>query len=497
MKFDPMTGEPVNEEPATNETAMNEAVNSEAVSNEAASESAASEQTVGEAVPNETSYDLAAGMAMDNKPKKKTGLIAGIIAAIVLVIGIIAAVIVSNGVFLSKADQVEQAVKNTFADCNGLMENFDVSEITKSKNYTISIDGDVQNYGVEMAYRVKDDKQQMAGSLLMGGIIGMDFGIEMSGSEIRAQIPAISDKVFSYNCKEEKSGYLAEMMGKEKLAAFDKMLERICDTKAQEEMTEELYNAMMKEYESMEFKEASKETFEIDGKDRSCKGYTVAVSRENVEKILDAWEKIYTESYKEVEELMTTLGTDYTNSYSEMFAEMKEELADMPEVSMTFYIYDKELACIALEAGGEKIQLQFQGGDTRAQNMCLIDPNGDKVFEIKGSKKGSKEVTELIAGGVGLMTIEYDTKTGNFILSTSDDSISVKGSIKQDKKGLRIALDELSTQGTDTEISGNISIESGAEMEEISGDEFDLGNASESEFMDLSQEISNNLGLGY
>lgn len=480
MNFDPVTGEPMDKETQNNETVNNETVNTEEVNNAAA-------------------FDSVAEMSADNggKKKKKIGLIAGCVAAVVVIIGIVAAVLISSGAFSSKEKKVARAIENTFEESSELMEALNVGDILESKKYTLGINASVQNYDVEVAYKVKDAEQQITGDIGMGGIINMDFAVGMSKDKIMAKIPFISDKVFSYSYKGEKNGYLTEQMAEEEVKAFDKLLERICDTEAQEQLTEELRDVLLEEAEKLEYKEAPEKTFKVDGKDRKCEGYTVAVSYKNVENVLNAWEKIYKESYKELEDIMAALGESYEGSYSEMFAQLKEQLADMPEMSLTFYIYDKALSCVDLEVEGEEIQFQFQGGDRRTQNMCLANGKGDVAMEIKGSTDGDKEVTELCVDGMSVIKMEYDTKNGDFTLSANDESASFSGNIASDKKGFEISVDEISASQGSVPFDGKISLKAGAEIEEITGEEFDFGNASESEFMDLMQEISTNLGMGY
>ena len=62
------------------------------------------------------------------------------------------------------------------------------------------------------------------------------------------------------------------------------------------------------------------------------------------------------------------------------------------------------------------------------------------------------------------------------------DDVRISGTLKTDRKGF-----EFSIRGDD--ISGTVTIKKGAEIEKYSGEEFDIGNASESDIYGLVSEM--------
>lgn len=516
--FDPMTGEPINNQPEQMAEPVVEAPVAEPVAEapvepvaEAPVESAAESATGTTEAPTEVltnntaewqqqmSFDPTTGqpVGMQPKKKKKTFAIIGAIVAAVLVIAVVAVVIINSGVFLSKADKVAKAVENTFAEKGALAEDLAISDIMESKKYTMSIGAEVEGVDINVDYRVNKSELQIAGEVGASGIFGIDFIAGIADDELKVQIPYVSDKVFTYNYVEEKNGYLPEMMGEEQIEAFDKMLQTMFNTEDKNGLNEKAYDALLEEYEKLEFEDASKETFEVDGKDRECKGYTTVITKENAENVIDAWEDIYADSYEEMEELMAVLDPYGSYNYSDTFEELRYMFEEMPDMEVTFYIYKNQLACIALEAEGEEIQIQFKGGDRRTQNICLVDVDGSVEMEIVGSTDGSVETTEIYADEECLFSIVYDSKSGEFEIYGGEDEFYMAGVIEADKKGFDIEIEEVRDMEETLDLSMTVSVRSGAEMEEISGDEFDFGNASEDEWMDLSEELNETLGTLY
>ena len=61
------------------------------------------------------------------------------------------------------------------------------------------------------------------------------------------------------------------------------------------------------------------------------------------------------------------------------------------------------------------------------------------------------------------------------------------GNLAVDKNSMVITIDDLGSASED--VSGSITWKKGAQFEEVSGDTFDLGNATEEEWQDLLHEI--------
>ena len=500
MNFDPMTGEPIkrNFDPVTGEP----------ITNEQPAEAVEAVEATGQMPDSqpEMSFDPMAGqpqMSFDpmtgqpaGMPPKKKGFLKSTASKVVLAVAVVAviacgtAALAFSGVFGSKSTKVLRAIENTIDDKGELMQAFEIEDITKSNEYTLGFHMEAEEMGMDISYLSGRDGKQLNGTVDAAYSSSVDFTMNITEDELQVQIPYISDKVFAYNYKEENTGYLMEELGsEEEVEALNKMLEYVYKVQPSDDATEKLYDAVLDEYKSLEFEDAGKEEFEVDGKDRSCKGYETVITKENIQNLIDAYEEIIGEQYEEMEELMLDLDPSYTmESYTQTFDALRAELEDMPDMAVTFYIYDNKLACIELQPDGdEAVQIQFLGGDRRAQNMRVVDEDGNVFIEVVGEKDGSVETTELFVTEMSVMTLEYDSDNGDFGLYS--DEFSLTGAIESDRDGLTITIDGVSDEYSDYDFEGSISLEKGADFQELDGDKFDIGNATEDEFMDLMMEI--------
>ena len=126
MNFDPMTGEPINPTPVQPQPQM--------------------------------AFDPMTGMPLQQPPKKKkkTGLIAGIVAGVVVIAGACTVFAgIQSGFFLSKSDKVLRATANTFREPSHFTEALSGLSVMSSKAYTVDIKGEAEGYSVQRA-RPKD-----------------------------------------------------------------------------------------------------------------------------------------------------------------------------------------------------------------------------------------------------------------------------------------------------------------------------------------------------
>ena len=157
----------------------------------------------------------------------------------------------------------------------------------------------------------------------------------------------------------------------------------------------------------------------------------------------------------------------------------------MPEVEATFYLYKKELAAIILDIDGYEMEILFEGGDYRAQNI-VIAMEGDEIVEIEGETNGSVEERILTVEGEEFISYEYDSKSGDFECFISDgyDEYEIADANIKSKNGqVTFYVEDFTVDGVGMEME--LIIKKGAKMDKLSGETFDLGNASESDLEDL------------
>ena len=402
------------------------------------------------------------------KKKSKLSMVVGIVIALVLVCGVAFAG-VKNGVFLGKSGKVALAATNTFSDASHLTKNLQGLYILATKNYTMDVDVDVSGEGsIRASYANTSSEKQISGSVRVSDAGSVDFIAGIDAEKVKAQIPTLGDDVYVYNYTKEKTGYLADQLDEDTINGIDEICKTIYSNKEQKKQGQEIARIFKDQYKELKFKSVSKQSYEVNGKNRSCKGYQTTVTSDDMISLLDKLEDYAREQVGDV--------LDDQLDVRDTFDELRDMVEDMSDMDMTFYIYKNKLACIEMEADGDDVQLIFHGGDTRMQNMELLY-NDDTQFEIKGETSGKIEESRFYVDGEKVATLSYDYGKGEYELDL-DGSYRVDGTLKSDRKGFTFTCD------TD-EISVEVNLSKGANIEKISGDTIDIGNASESELQDL------------
>ena len=473
MKFDPMTGEPINPAPTPEQPQMKfDPMTGQPIN-----------PTPVQPQP-QMAFDPMTGMPLQQPPKKKkkTGLIVGIVAGVVVVAGagtVFAGV--QSGFFLSKSNKVLRATANTFSESSHVMEALSGLSVMSSKAYTIDIKGEAEGYSVQATYAEKDNEKQISGSVEGPELSDVEFLAGIDKDEIKLSAPLLGDKIYTYNYNEKKSGYLVDSMGADNVETLDKLCKQMFSDEEQKKNALEFSKKYSEMYKKLEFESTDKESFEVDGKDRKCAGYKTTITSDYMIECVDIFED-YMDA--QVGDLLdqAVKGSDY-DDYKESFDQLRDAFKEMPDIDITFYIYKNKLACIkAVEPSKEDqdIQILFKGGDRRTQNMELISC-GESVLKISGSVNGNEEVTSLSLEGNKVGELTYDFKSGEYTLDIEDEG-SVSGTLEGKRDGLKLTM-----EGAGVNIS--LDVKKGAELQKFSGETFDIGNASEEELQALVQEV--------
>ena len=482
MKFDPMTGEPVQPkaEPESTPGMKFDPMTGEPVQSKAEPGSALGmkfDPMTGAPIQSNTGAEYNAGMntagintGTGKKKKGKFAAILGVVAAI-LCCCVVAFAGVKSGAFLGPSGKVALAVSNTFTDIPEVAENMKGINLLNEKAYTVSVDGKAESNSINVTYSSKTNEKQFSGKINVEDTPEISFLAGIDKNKVKAEIPLLGNKLFIYDYHEEKSGYLKEQLGSDTLDAIDKACETVFSQKEQKNQTEKLAKILTKQYKDLKFKSVGKDSFEVNGKDRKCKGYQVTVTEDTMKDFVDALDDFASEE----------LGDIYDQAdVREAFNELRDGFDGMPDMDITFYIYKGKLACVSFEVQGDELQLLFKGGKTRTQNMEL-KADGETLMELEGEVSGKTEKSRLYVDGDKVLEMEYNAKTGDYELDLTDD-VRISGTLKTDRKGF-----EFSIRGDD--ISGTVTIKKGAEIEKYSGEEFDIGNASESDIYGLVSEM--------
>lgn len=474
MKFDPMTGKPINPAPAQEPVQQ---MNFDPMTGQPINPTPVQPQP-------QMAFDPMTGMPLQQPPKKKkkTGLIVGIVAGVVVVAGagtVFAGV--QSGFFLSKSNKVLRATANTFSESSHVMEALSGLSVMSSKAYTVDIKGEAEGYSVQATYAEKDDEKQISGSVEGPELSDVEFLAGIDKDEIKLSAPLLGDKIYTYNYNEKKNGYLVDSMGADNVETLDKLCKQMFSDEEQKKNALEFSKKYSEMYKKLEFESADKESFEVDGKDRKCAGYKTTITSDYMIECVDIFEDYMDAQMGDLLDQAVT-GSDY-DDYKESFDQLRDAFKEMPDLDITFYIYKNKLACIkAVEPSKEDqdIQMLFKGGDWRTQNMELISC-GESVMKISGSQDGNEEVFGVSIEGEKVGELTYDFKSGEYTLDIEDEG-SVSGTLEGRRDGLKLTM-----EGAGVNIS--LDVKKGAELQKFSGEKFDIGNASEEELQALVQEI--------
>ena len=477
MNFDPMTGKPIGAQQNTNDPEMN--------FDPMTGKPIGAQQNANGA---EMNFDPMTGKPIGGNgapakkaPKKIVWIVGGVAAvAVVVVAG------VCSGAFLSKQNKILLATKNTLEDMPQVVQDVNFADIVASGKYTVGVKADIEGEGFEGTLKCKDAQMQADGTVSISGMGDIDFLVNLDDEQISASIPMLTDDILVYNYTEEKDGYIVDLLGEDGIASIDSALSEITSPKEQSKVAQEVVSVIYDEYKALDIKNADKEEFKVDGKDRKCKGYEFTVTEDNVLNVLDGIEDIYDEYY---EEAADTLDVDM----GYVFSELRSEVRGMEDINVEVYVYKNKLAAVVagVEDYYSTFTLLFQGGDCRMQNIKLIaEDRYDEysVFELKGKTKDSKETYDLSIGdGTYEIGLTYNHKSGDYSLDYRDywSSLYAEGNLQSSSKGVTFTLDELGGDGASLNTDIEVSVSKGAQFEKMSGDTLDIGNLSESDLREL------------
>lgn len=430
-----------------------------------------------------------AAPAPQEKKKGKVPVIILSVIAGVVVLALLAVVGVKSGLFLSKGNKVAIATANTLSETPQLIK--DLSPIMAVTSGTFAVTGNFEMDDVAVEGTVSVDKTEVSahGYASIDDFPEIDFAAEVTPKGIKAQSKAISDLVFVYNTADDKEdSFIAEMAGEDSLEMLDDALTALGEATEPTDFSKELTQLIVAEYGELEFEKAKEKEFEVNGKDVKCKGYTVEVTEDNIMNIVDGMEDILDETYGDILKEAGVSAKDITR-------EIEYEIEGMDDIELTFYLYKSKLAAVIAEVDRSKLEIEFQGGDYRMQNVVVSADRRD-IMEIKGETEDSVETLELLVWDEEVFTYEYDTKSGDLVVELDDGFYEVEANIQAKGNSVTVTLQDFYTEDSYVgemmnlaDINCSVTFTDGAKKASFSGEEFNVGTADEDDFYDLIEEL--------
>ena len=464
--FDPMTGMPIGQGAASNQGA------------------AGFDPMTGMPIGQGAGYNP----MPEQNPKGKNNklpLLIGVVAAVVA-LAVVVFVIINSGLLLGKADKVILATSNTLKDAPHFVEALEPLNVLNGNKYTVSASGEMDGDKMSGELRVNDKEKQVSITLDFDGYPKLEVLAGIDSKSVKAQIPAISKNVFVYNYTQNNKGYLVDEI--DDIDELNSLLESLSKS-SNKNISEEIKKVIVKEFKSLKFANAEKEEYTINEKDVTCKGYVATVTSDNLINIVDGIEAVMNDYYASMYD-NDMLDTD---DIAEEFEDLSEEFEDFDDIEISFYIYKNKLAAIKIDGEDmdQKVEFCFEGGDYRMQNMAL--KSGSYKLLIKGEDNGSKEEFTLKerygSDSEQIGSLEYNYESGKFSVNLSGTSFS--GKLTKSGSGMTIKIDRIGSYYYIENLE--LTISEGAKMKKYQGKEFDLGNADEDEFTDLSEDIMDEL----
>ena len=417
------------------------------------------------------------------KKENKIAIIAGVVAAVVVAGGVGVFAAVKTGAFLSPSKKVLLAGVKTVSDMGSFGEALKDCVSLHADEYTLKMDLSMNEGDISMEGRSSKEQKQIIGNFNISGAPSIDFLADIGADSVQVEVPTISERLFTYDYRNEKSGYLLEMVDQDTLDAVDATLKAAYDNQNSDEFRKKMLKVYADEYNTLEFSKVDAKDFTIDGTERSCKGYQTFVTKDNVNHVIDGLETLYGEDYQDLMDALDLTAADFVASMREAVEEFDDS------TTLVFYLYKGQYAAIDIIPENDvSFEVQFLGGDTRMQNMILL-ADDEKVIEVQGSNVGSVETITMIAEENDTIKFTYDSDSGDIAMEAKydEESYNFAGNLAVDKNSMVITIDDLGSASED--VSGSITWKKGAQFEEVSGDTFDLGNATEEEWQDLLHEI--------
>lgn len=178
-------------------------------------------------------------------------------------------------------------------------------------------------------------------------------------------------------------------------------------------------------------------TYEVNGEDVTCEGYTFSFDNAFAGQMLEACKPAvmdYVNAYwNPAFDQMTpySVSTIAKLAYGMLILQANE----IPQNwNFSVYMYEDELAAMVLESEYASYEIQYNGGDYRSQNMTLLI-DGQEVSKVEGLIEdgiqmitSTSEVTDEYGYSEEVTTLFLcDLASGDYQLTTSDDSLTVEG----------------------------------------------------------------------
>jgi len=417
------------------------------------------------------------------KKGKKGGLIAGIIAALVVVGGIFAFTKFYNNP--TPYGRIKRAAENAFVQ-DEMTEQFDeVKDIMGDGTY--AMDGTFDVGGQKVKVEADTDKGDLSAKISVAGLGG---AVYMDDKTITVDASALGLGILGYDYASDKAdkadSYIGSAIGTQNLQAVDMLLKMFHAAAAMdEERREEIQDLIDEKCESLEYEKIERQDQDVNYSFYECDGYSTTVSGEFLADLLDdVSEKAFGKSLTDLSDELASLSGS-AGEATGILAQLKE----MDDIELSFYIDDDEnLRKVDIKASTDNQNidstLTLEDEEIPWHDMTFKDNNSDFYIAWDTEKSGDATTYELIVFDYKRLSIEYGGGDLDFILYNNGDEF-LGGTLENGEDEVTVNMNDL----PDKNMNGKIVISDDSNVAKAPAAK-DILNMSQSDFEQLAEIIS-------
>ena len=418
------------------------------------------------------------------KKGKKGGLIAGIIAALVVVGGIFAFTKFFNNP--TPYGRIKKAAENAFVQ-DEMTEQFnEVKDIMGDGTY--AADGTFDVGGQKVKVEIDTDKGDLSAKISAVGLSGTAY---MDDKTITVDASALGLGILGYDYASDKAdkadSYIGSAVGTQNLQAIDTLLKMFhAAAGMDEERREEIQDLIDEKCESLEYEELERKDQNVNYSFYECDGYSTTVSGEFLADLLDdVSEKAFGKSLTDLSDEFASL----SGSAGEATG-ILSQLKEMDDVELTFYIDDDEMlrkVDIKASTDSQNIDstLTLEDEEIPWHDMTFKDNNSDFYIAWDVTENGDATAYELIVFDYKRLSIEYGGGDLDFTLLDTNGDAFLGGTLENGEDEVTVNLHDL----PDENMNGKIVISDDSNVAKAPAAK-DILNMSQSDFEQLAEIIS-------
>lgn len=423
------------------------------------------------------------GAQMPGKGKKWLRY-AGIGAAALLLFALIG--FGAYNLVLGKGGRVLVAISDTAKDAPLLVEDLrDVQEILLGDQFLVGIEASAEDGMVKGEFRNGKKDKQVYISINNDEYDNLAFLCGVHSGVFRASAQGL-DYAFFYDPKQDNEGFLSEDFREKELERLNGLLEGITsDQMSAETMRKNMVSALKKEFKNLNFEKTAARSWTINGKERKCKGYRIALDEDNIVRF---WEAFSESTQKKMQ-------TETKDAVDGVLDLITDEVKDMEfEADLCFYLYKGKLAAVVMEGEYQEICVEFRGGDYRMQNIVVTMKNDyfSEELIISSERKGKTETTTIEVDDEEISII-YNAKSGELSIESDlyGERCSIEGVYKHSGSEVSYTLEDIVVDGSSMmdDVGFTVYAKKRPGIEKYEGEKFDLGNASKEDFEKLAEDL--------